>query len=159
LERGHGVEVVIAAHPRADQNSASFAGRQSFRLVTAELVRDAKFVISHTSTAMSYAVLNAKPLIFIYTDAMAAVYQRLFIREMRTYAEYLDAPIYNVDEIHCARQVAVKKINCRSYERYKYDFLTSPQSEHMSTQEIFWNAINAYCKEAWLASPGMPLAG
>lgn len=159
LEHEHGIEVVIAAHPRAEQNSASFAGRRSFRLVTADLVKDAEFVISHTSTAMSYAVLNAKPLIFIYTDAMAAVYQRLFIREMRTYAEYLDAPLYNVDEVSSARQVAVRKINRGSYERYKYDFLTSRQSEHMTTQEIFWNEINAYCNEAWLANSGVPLAG
>ena len=85
----------------------SKAGRV-FRLVTADLVKDAEFVLSHTSTAMSYAVLNAKPLIFIYTDAMAAVYQRLFIREMRTYADYLDAPLYNVDEVSSARQVAVR---------------------------------------------------
>ena len=84
LEREYGIEVIIAAHPRADYDRTTFEGRQIFRLVTAELVRDAEFVLSHTSTAMSYAVLNAKPLIFIYTDAMAAVYQRLFIREMRT---------------------------------------------------------------------------
>ena len=93
---------------QGEQNSATFEGRQVFRLVTADLVKDAEFVISHTSTAMSYAVLNAKPLIFIYTDAMAAVYQRLFIREMRTYADYLDAPLYNIDEVSSARQVAVR---------------------------------------------------
>ncbi len=72
-------------------------GRQSFRLVTAELVRDAEFVLSHTSTAMSYAVLNAKPLMFIYTAEMAAAYKRKCIREMLTYGDYLDAPIYNID--------------------------------------------------------------
>jgi len=159
LEREYRVEVVIAAHPRADHDSATFEGRRVFRLVTADLVKDAEFVLSHTSTAMSYAVLNAKPLIFIYTDAMAAVYQRLFIREMRTYADYLDAPIYNVDQISSARQVAVRRVNLRRYERYKYDFLTSRQSEDMPTQEIFWREISAYFIEASSPSAGASLAG
>jgi hypothetical protein len=159
LESEYGVRVVIAAHPRASHESATFEGRQVLRLVTADLVKDAEFVLSHTSTAMSYAVLNAKPLIFFYTDAMAAVYQRLFIREMRTYADYLDAPIYNIDELSSARQVAVRRVNLRCYERYKYDFLTSRQSENMPTQEIFWEEIKAHCVQASPASAGIPLAG
>ena len=159
LESEYGIRVVIAAHPRSDHDSATFEGRQVLRLVTADLVKDAEFVLSHTSTAMSYAVLNAKPLVFIYTEAMAAVYQRLFIREMRTYADYLDAPIYNIDEVSSARQVAVKRVNLRRYERYKYDFLTSRQSENMPTQEIFWREIKPHCVEASPATAGVPLAG
>ena len=159
LESEYGIRVVIAAHPRANHSSATFEGRQVFRLVTADLVKDAEFVLSHTSTAMSYAVLNAKPLIFIYTDAMAAVYQRLFIREMRTYADYLDAPIYNIDAVSNARQVAVRRVNLQRYERYKYDFLTSQQSENMPTQEIFWREIMAHCADARRATAGIPLAG
>jgi hypothetical protein len=143
LERDCGVSVVIAAHPRADYDNATFQNRQIHRLVTAELVRDAEFVLSHASTAMSFAVLNVKPLVFIYTDGMAAAYQHSYLRAMRCYADYLDAPIYNVDEMSDARQVATRQISLSRYERYKYTFLTSPQSESTSTQEIFWQEIHA----------------
>jgi hypothetical protein len=143
LEAEYRIKVVIAAHPRASHDPATFEGRPTLRLVTADLVKDALFVLSHTSTAMSYAILNAKPLVFVYTDAMAAAYQRSFMREIRTYADYLDAPIYNADEVSSGRQVDIQHVNSRRYERYKYDFLTSRQSEGLSTQDIFWSEISS----------------
>lgn len=143
LEREFRIEVVIAAHPRANYQRATFEDRQIHRLATAELVRHAEFVLSHTSTAMSYAVLNRKPLVFIYTDRMAAAYERWFIREMRCFADYLDAPIYNVDKINDARQFSVRPVNQACYERYKYNYLTSHQSESTPTQEILWRELHA----------------
>ncbi len=44
VERQYGLQVVIAAHPKANYDAATFAGRQLQRLATAELVRDAEFV-------------------------------------------------------------------------------------------------------------------
>ena len=143
LEQTYGFPVVIAAHPRADYDANRFAGRPTHRLITAELVRDAEFVLSHTSTAMCYAVLNAKPLMFIYTDDFAAAYKPTLLRELRCFANYLGAPIYNIDAVSDAQGVAVRPVNPGRYERYKYDFLTSPESENTLTQEIFWREIRA----------------
>ena len=143
LERKHGIRVVIAAHPRANYDAAAFEGRQIHRLATAELVRNAEFVLAHTSTAISFAVLNRKPLVFIYTAGMAAAYERWFIREMRCFADYLDAPVYNVDSATEAQDFAVRNVNPDSYERYKYNFLTSRQSEDTLTREIIWREIHA----------------
>jgi hypothetical protein len=143
LEREQGIKVVIAAHPRADYDSTAFEGRQNFRLVTAELVRDSEYVLSHTSTSMSYAVLNKKPLIFIYTDAMAVAYKTKFIREMRVYADYLGAPVYNIDAVIGAHQVNVGQVDLNCYERYKYNFLTSHQSENTPTSEILLSELGA----------------
>jgi hypothetical protein len=143
LEATYGWRVVIAAHPRADYDTNTFAGRPMHRLMTAELVRDAEFALSHTSTAMSYAVLSAKPLIFIYTGDFAVAYGRTLLREMHCFARSLDAPLCNVDSVVDARQIAVRPVNPSCYERYKYDYLTSPQSENTPTQEIFWREIRA----------------
>jgi hypothetical protein len=143
LEQAYGVRVVIAAHPRADYDASTFAQRPMHRLVTAELVRDADLVLSHTSTAMSYAVLNGKPLMFIYTDDIAATYERTFMREMHCYAHRLDAPMCNVDAVHDALALALPPVNAGRYQRYKYDFLTSPESENTPTQEIFWRELCA----------------
>jgi hypothetical protein len=142
LEREHGSMVVVAAHPKADYDGAIFEGRPIHRLVTAELVRDAEFVLSHTSTAQSYAVLNAKPLIFIYTDGMAAAYRDTVIREMHCYARYLDSPIWNVDEVVDGAQVTIAAVNQQRYEKYKYEFLTTHESEQTSTGEVFLREIN-----------------
>jgi hypothetical protein len=135
--------VVIAAHPRANYDESLFEGRAIYRLATAELVRDTEFVLAHTSTAMSYAVLNGKPLVFIYTAGMAEAYEKWFIRELRCFADYLDAPVYNVDEVREGREVALRPANRPRYERYKYNFLTSPLSENTPTEEIVWRELQA----------------
>lgn len=143
LERQYRLSVVIAAHPKADYDRAVFAGRPTCRLSTAELVRDAELVLSHTSTAMSYAVLNAKPLMFIYTSEMVRLFERWIVRDMRVFAEYLDAAIYNVDLIDDARQIVVRQVNAACYERYKYNFLISREAEGVSTRDIFCREIAA----------------
>jgi hypothetical protein len=143
LEREYGCRVVIAAHPRACYDDATFAGRPMYRLVTAELVRDARFVLTHWSTALCYAVLNDKPLLFIYTDDIATTYRRYHMRDMRHFAHCLDVPMCNIDTMPDARGLAIPPVNTACYQRYKYDFLTSPESEHTATQEIFWREIRA----------------
>jgi hypothetical protein len=143
LELQHEVTVVVAAHPKADYNAATFDGREIHRLVTAELVKDAELVVCHTSTALSYAVLNAKPLVFVYTDGMADAYKNTLIRQMYCQADYLGSSIFNSDQLARGAQIATADVDLRRYERYKYNFLTTPESEQTSTQDIFFGEIAA----------------
>jgi hypothetical protein len=143
IEHAFARKVVIAAHPRADYGNGTFDGRAIYRSATAQLVRDADFVLVHGSTAVSYAVLNRKPLVFIYTDGMLAAYKRWFIRSMQAIADCLDCPVYNIDRLVEARQLTVRPVNVSRYEEYKYRFLTSRESENTPTQEIVWRTLNA----------------
>lgn len=141
LEAAWGVPIVIAAHPKSSYRSERFEGRRTVHGVTAELVRDAAFVISHTSTAMSYAVLNLKPLLFVYTRDMQLAYKDNLMQEMANYARYLDALMLNADATEPILSLA--PVDRNRYERYKYDFLTSPESEHTTTRDIFMREICA----------------
>jgi hypothetical protein len=143
LEDAYGVKVVIAAHPKAAYINNEYNQREIYSLLTAELVKDAEFVITHTSTALSYAVLNSKPLVFIYTDEMMSIYKNTFMREIESSANYLNASIYNIDEITDGSQVIIKLPNQELYESYKYNYLTSQESENKISAEIFWSEINS----------------
>lgn len=143
LEAEKNIKVVIAAHPTANYNNETFQGREIYRLSTAKLVRDAEFVITHHSTSLSYAVLNLKSIVFCYTDEMLSIYKETVIRHIHAQAEYLDSQIYNLDEITQGKQVIIKNANAKCYEKYKYDFLTSPESECSTSQKIFLNVIKA----------------
>lgn len=143
LELKYEIKVVIAAHPKSDYGIDTFQGRETFRGRTAELVRDADFVVSHHSTSNSYAVLNRKPIIFVYTEEMLRMYKYTRIREIMDFAKYLDAAIYNIDKITQCSQVVINAVNLSRYDGYKYSFLTTHESEHTTTQEIFWREINA----------------
>lgn len=143
LEAKHGVEVVIAAHPRAHYESVNpFNGRKIFQYQTPHLVKDSTFVISHSSLSQSQAILNRKPIIFVYTNEMSLVYKHTYVNEIYDAADYLNAALYNIDEITTADQIVLKEVDSVRYEDYKYSFLVSRESEHKVTQEIFLEAFN-----------------
>lgn len=142
VEFEYGVKVVIATHPKAIYGAEVFEGRETYAGRTPELVRDADFVISHTSTAISYAVLNMKPIVFIYTDEMLKVYKYTVIRELSSYSRYLDAVMCNIDAVVQGKQIVINSPNLSCYQNYKYDFITTPESENFLGKEIFWREIN-----------------
>lgn len=141
VEKRFGVRVAIAAHPKASYDATTFEGRPTILGRTPELVRDAEFVISHHSTSISYAVLNRKPIVFIYTDAMKEEYDLTVVSYLRDLAAYLDASVCNIDELGVDAEITVKPVSEARYDEFKYAFLTSRASEHESTAEIFWREL------------------
>jgi hypothetical protein len=143
VEEKYQIKVVIAAHPKANYESRTFHDRETYRGLTPELVRDADFVIAHHSASIGYAVLNKKPAVFIYTDEMEAVYKHTVISHIKNMAKYLDGAIYNINKISRGDQILIKEINTSCYDNFKYDFLTTHESENSSTREIFWLQLSA----------------
>ncbi len=143
LEKNHDIKIVVAVHPKAAYGNDVFEQRECYRMLTAELIKNADFVITHQSTALSYAVLNIKPVIFIYTDEMVRIYKNTIVRETECLALYLNSKIYNVDGITDGSQICIQHLSQKDYELYKYNYLTSPESENRLSAEIFWNEINA----------------
>lgn len=141
LESKYGIKVVIAAHPKANYSAELFNGRAIYQGQTPALVKDADFVISHHSTAISYVVLNYKPVIFIYTNEMAAIYRYTIVSTLSDFAKYLDAAVYNIDKIIRSEQISVKDVNREFYDNYKYNYLTTHESEHLLTRDVFWREI------------------
>src|ERR1019366_393014 len=101
-------------------------------------------VISHHSTALSYVVLNAKPVMFVYTDEMLALYEPTVISYLRGLASYLDASILNVDKISRGEDTAIRPVNSERYDVFKYKFLTTHESENTTTQKIFLRELQAH---------------
>lgn len=143
IEDRYQVKTVIAAHPKSQYNEDFFEGRVVLKGVTQELVKDAEFVLSHHSTSISYAVLNRKPLVFIYTNDMLSTYPDTIVGWMGDFAEYLGAPIYNVDQLPNASAIDIADPDSKRYDLYKYNYLTCKESEHMLTRDIFLAKITA----------------
>ena len=71
VERELGLRVVIAAHPRANYPDPSvFGGREIFYGKSPELIRDSSLVITHSSTAASYAAIFQKQALIVATQEM-----------------------------------------------------------------------------------------
>jgi hypothetical protein len=142
LEEQYGVKIIIAAHPKTNPNTIVFGGREIYRLCTAEVVKDAEFVITHHSTALSYAVLNIKPCMFIYTNEMEVLYSNDRVRQIKLFASYLDASVYNIDKLKTRDKIFMKQPNQIRYDDYKYSFVTSKESENSSSKDIFLKEVN-----------------
>jgi hypothetical protein len=143
LEKKYNIQIVIAAHPRSDyRNENPFCGRKIFFEQTPQLVKDAQFVLSHSSISQSYAILNKKQIIFIYTDEMVSVYKNTeYLYEIYDAASYLNAPLYNIDKINSYDEIIIGDIDEVRYEFYKYSYLVSRQCEGEQTQDLFWREI------------------
>jgi len=84
IENQLGLEVIIAAHPRSHYKNYPdyFEGRKCIRGQLVKLVRECKLILAHSSTALSFANLFNKPVVFITSSELNRSYQGPFIKEM-----------------------------------------------------------------------------
>lgn len=141
IEEKYNINVVIAGNPKSEYEGEVYDNRLYYRLKTAELIQHAEFVLLHQSTALSYAILNHKPVIFLYTDQMKELYGNTIIPEIENLANYLKASIYNINEIENNSMVKISEVDLNIYNNYKYNYITSKDSEKFRTQDIFWTEI------------------
>ncbi len=143
IERKTGIKVVIAAHPISHYKPTDFGHRTILKDVTPELVKDAEFVISHHSASISYAILNKKPLLFIYTADMVKIYQETVVAWIKDIAAFLKAPIYNVDTVNDHTEITIVPVDEEAYDRYKYGYLTTRESEDRLNRDTFYREVMA----------------
>jgi hypothetical protein len=141
LEKKFNLEVVIAAHPKTADKSKDFYGRDVYRMKTAELVRDAEFVISHQSTSISYAVLNYKPILFIYTSEMALLYKDSVVAEINYLANYFGIEPINISEEIMCKDNFIGEVNQHKYNQYIQNYIATEQSQKSNPKDVFFDEI------------------
>lgn len=135
LERANGLSVVVAAHPRAsyDAGAAPFGARRVEHGRTAALLREARCVIAHASTAAGFAVLFGKPVIFTTTGDLRASPEGPIINHMaRTLGKKpldLDKP----GEIDWSAELAVDE---KAYAEYRRLYLKKEGTPEAPLWEI-----------------------
>lgn len=133
LEGRHGLRVVIAAHPRASYREPWFGPREVHFGQTCELVRQAPLVIAHMSTALSYAVLYRKPVLFATQDRLAAHYPTGPAIERM--AEVLGGRPLNLDRLPAQWELPV--VDEAAYARYREQYIKRPGTPDLPLWAIF----------------------
>ena len=133
IEERYGLPVVIAAHPRADRYKEAnyFNGRRVLFGSTMDLTARAEFVITHFSTAISYAIINMKPILFIYTDEMIS--KNLGHGTFFSMADLLNSNIVNISQ---SVNTDVFPVNEERYKDYLYSYETSPEVVDKDNYEV-----------------------
>lgn len=137
LENLWGMPVVVASHPSSLHDLRVLSGFGKHRLVhgrTAELVRNAQAVILHGSTAVSFAVLACKPMLFLSSGELARSTSGLHVRTM---AAELGCSLLDIDgenDLPSLQSLVPDQRICRRYtERY----LCSPESTETQPWQAF----------------------
>ena len=135
LEIATDAHVEIAGHPKSAHPPTPdyFGNRPVHYGITQELVRNSKFVITQGSTAISYAVIYRKPLIFIYSnqyhlDQGAGKDNLLTAVFLGAIPVNIDKPPWNFEQL--------LQVNETQYKAYEKACLTSAGPHRPNSQII-----------------------
>ncbi|PUZ21237.1 hypothetical protein GA0116948_11252 [Chitinophaga costaii] len=138
VEATYGLKVVIAAHPKSDYASNPFNGRRLVKNETALLIRYAELVLTHVSSAISFCALYYKPVFMLYNETISTVFSQYQVRFM---CDSIGGYFYDMDHETPLVPAGELVIDKKKYDRYKYDYLTSRESEQQQTVALFLNAL------------------
>ncbi len=136
LEQSLGGSIVIAAHPRSqyDQRPDCFRNRKVVKGFTPALVSKARFVISHASTSINFAVMYRKPVFFITSPPLAA--SRLG-PQIRAMAESLGREVWDVEKPVPQDFRRSLEVDEGLYQNYFDDYIKYPGSP----DRPFWDIV------------------
>jgi hypothetical protein len=137
LERLWGMPIVVAPHPSSRHDprvQQGFGARQLVHGRTAELVRDAQAVILHGSTAVSFAVLARKPMLFLTSAELAKSANGLHVRTMAAALGRSPLDIDREDDLPTLHSLAPDP---RKLQRYVEQYLCSRESSETQPWQAF----------------------
>ena len=142
FEKKFQTKIIIAGHPNTKKTHDFFNKRKIFYNKTAQLVKKCKYVISHHSTSVSYAVLSYKPIIFIYNKQMNDTYEK---KEIENFSKSLnrDNP-FLIEDFNKKKMISVKKISKRAYNNFKYRYIVSESVKNKISFKIIEEKINLF---------------
>ena len=134
IEFFFGMPVIIAEHPRSESEKMknSYGGRKRVNGKTLQLIMNAELVLAHASTALNYAVLCKKPVVFLTSSDYSFNYRNSINSFARTLSKI---PIDVTDPSNILESFL--EIDDKAYVRYKDLFIKSPNTEEKFVWEIF----------------------
>ena len=126
IEKITGNKVVIAAHPKhkySEEDGQYFGSRQIVHDNTMEMISKASFVITLNSTAISYAVMCNKPVLFLLSNEILEDGNDL-LNMVETYANILGSSTINIDKFDEELTINLS-VNSEKYLLFKKNYLSS----------------------------------
>ena len=141
LELLFDAKVVIAAHYKSNFTSCSevFGGREVYYGRTNELIAESKLVITEQSSAVSYAVIYEKPILFIYSDELKDDHR--IMRFSNNISKILGQPHININQLDSIPH-KLPGIDENLYHNYKDSFLTSDPDSLTNARKIEAEILN-----------------
>jgi hypothetical protein len=142
------LKVVIALHPKSEVtklNKCTFNGRRLFIGKTQDLIKYCKFAITVGSTAVSYAVIWKKPVLYIFSKESKKDYSA--DRYHDYLKSFLDSKRVDIDNTNIKKKDLINyNLNTKKYLLYKKNYI-SLKKNSLPNYKIFYNEfIRKYVK-------------
>jgi len=98
------------------------------------LIRDSNEVFAHYSTAISFAIIFKKPIIFLTSNNLK---KSRVGKGIVDYSKLLNSPLVNMDEFISNPKEIEKKINEKKYNSFYSQFIKCSEINNKSSWEIF----------------------
>jgi hypothetical protein len=122
IEKALNKKVVIAASPKYAYSGDEFCGRTIVAGKTPEAVHFSDIVVMHTTTAVNYAIIDKKPLVFLMFDEFDSQVRQ----ELATLASSIKRNLMHVDACFDKEDlVSAIKIDESAYESFICDYLAT----------------------------------
>ena len=140
LENKYNKKVVIAAHPSAllYKKNNPFNNREIYYGKTSNLIKYSDGVLIHSSTAISFAVINNKPIIFLYNNDIKTKDVNSY-NIMNLQSNLLDCPFISMDKN--IPEIEFLNVNKEKYQKYMYDYLTCKELNGLDNYDILMKII------------------
>ncbi len=141
IEEKYSYPIIISAHPTSKKYESHdyFSGRRIIYNKTKDLIKNSEMVIVHFSTAMGFAVMYKKPLIFLNSSVFSKYRQFETICEDYSKvlgAQYVDTTT-NIDSVS-------PSVNTKLYDLYKYTYLTNKDTESIPNCDVFYEVFRKF---------------
>lgn len=142
VEQEQNIKIKIAAHPRAPHQDYPeyFCRRHTVRNNTCQEVSRAKFIITHNSTAVGFAVLYNKPVIFITTNELE---QNINDEgnSIKTISGWLNKTPINIDKQFTIDWHKELSVNKDVYANFKHCFIKKNGTPEINSWQILSNRL------------------
>jgi hypothetical protein len=132
------LEVVVAGHPNARTNpnyGSNFGNRKVVFGATAQLVKGATVCATHFSTATSFAVLAAKPIISLTSQELEGTFLG---KRISTMSLILNTTLISISSpIRESHLEQVMDVDNEKYLNYRDNYLCDPRSSETSPWQEF----------------------
>lgn len=137
-----GIPVYVAMHPHSQylKQSNLWGDRKLFYAQTPEAIKGASQIFLHFSTAISFAILDNKPITHLISDEIMKSFMG---RQIVGLSQFLNTPILNIDHPLTKKDaLCLTQIDMARYRAYKNMYIKSEDSEKAPLWEIIANAVD-----------------
>lgn len=95
------LNIKIAAHPRSNYSKKNIKYKHDIlENKTFELIKEAKIVVAHCSTALQWAIIMKKPIILVTTNEIEqASYSKIYLKLIKEFSRELGKKTLNINDL------------------------------------------------------------